>query len=83
MFQIATITSKRQLTIPSKIFKQMALKEGDKLVLSQEGQAIKLVSALSLVNRLSGSIEMPARFKGKSLDQIIAESKKEYFKKRG
>ena len=82
MFQIATITSKRQLTIPSKIFKQMDLKEGDKLVLSQDGQSIKLVPALKLVNRLSGSVAMPARFRGKSLDQIIAESKKEHFKDR-
>ena len=82
MMKIATITSKRQLTIPASFFGRLALKTGQKVIVSQEDNFIKIEPALSLVKRLAGSVEKPARFKKMPLNKIIDKAKKEYFGKR-
>lgn len=41
---------------------------------------IKNKSAISLVERLAGSVKIPERFKGLSTEKIILKAKKEYFK---
>jgi len=79
--KIATITSKRQLTIPVSFFGHLALKTGQKVIISQENNFIKIEPALSLVKRLAGSVKKPSRFKKMPLNKIINESKKEYFGK--
>ena len=82
MMKIATITSKRQLTIPVSFFKHLALKAGQKVIVSQEDNFIKIEPALSIVERLAGSVKRPTRFKKMSLSKIINKAKKEYFKQR-
>jgi len=82
MSQLATITSKRQLTIPVQIFDDMQFKKGQKVIVSQEDNYLKVEPALNLIEKLSGSVRVPARFKGKSLDQIISLAKKERFSKK-
>lgn len=79
MQQIATITSKRQLTIPVSIFKRIKLKERQKVIVEEEGGVIKIQPSINKVLGLSGSVKIPKRFKGKTLKQIISTSKKEYF----
>ena len=79
MSQIATITSKRQLTIPVSIFKKIKLKERQKVIVEEEGGVIKIQPSINKVLGLSGSVKIPKRFKGKILKQIISTSKKEYF----
>ena len=81
MPQLATITSKRQVTIPVKIFNELNLKEGQRLIVSRDQDALKFQSASNIVEKLSGSIEIPVRFRGLSPDKIIKKAKKEYFDK--
>ncbi len=79
MTQTATITSKRQLTIPASIFKKARLKEYQKVLVEEEAGVIKIQPTVSRVLKLSGSVKVPKRFKGKTLKQIIEISKEEYF----
>ena len=80
--RMATITSKRQLTIPSTIFRQLGFKEGEKVIITEEEGVMKVVSALSLIEKLGGSVKVPARYKGLSIDQMIDRAKKEYFSRK-
>lgn len=79
MLQIVTITSKRQITIPAKIFNRLQLKEGDKLIAEVDSNKITLQKAQQLLDELVGSLRIPRRYKNKSLNFIIKEAKKEYF----
>lgn len=80
MSQLATITSKRQLTIPVSIFQKLDLKKGQKVLVSEDNGSIKIEPALVLIDRLAGSVEIPKKFKGLALGEIIKEAKKEHFK---
>jgi len=80
MNYLATVTSKRQLTIPIDIYRLMNLVEGNKVLVSIEDQVIKIEPAQALVEKLAGSVKLPKRFKNKTVDQIITLAKKEYFK---
>jgi len=80
MQQIATITSKRQLTIPVKIFRSLNLKEGYKVVISTENNTIRIIPALSLVEKLAGSVIIPEKFKGLPIEKIVEKAKNSYFK---
>ncbi len=79
LHDMATITSKRQLTIPAKIFRKLGLKEGEKVKVVEENGSIKITSYFKLLNELAGSVKLPKRFKGLSIDQVIEKAKKEYF----
>lgn len=81
MNYIATITSKRQLTIPADIFADFNLQEGEKVVISSEKDTIKITPALKLVNRLAGSIAVPERFKNLNPEEMITKAKNEHFQK--
>lgn len=80
MSQTATITSKRQITIPSKLFKEIGLKEGEKIIVSEKDGDLVLTPAVKLVKKLAGSIKVPKKWKGKDIDEIIEEAKYEYFR---
>jgi len=82
MQKIATITSKRQFTIPALIFRRLGLKEGQKILVTEEKGRIRLEPAVTLVERLAASVEIPARFKKLSLEEIIKKAKQEHFSKR-
>ncbi len=82
MTQMATITSKKQLTLPAQLFKQAGFRIGQKVIVSEENGTLKITSAEKLVEELSGSIRVPKKWKNKSADQIIEESKNEYFSKK-
>ena len=82
MSQIATITSKMQLTIPSAISKKLGLKAGQKVFVSdKKGQAI-ITPLTSVIEELAGSLTVPKKWEGKSIDEIIKEAKSEYFQKK-
>lgn len=81
MNQIATITSKRQLTIPSHLFKKASLSEGDKVLVEERNGELRIKKMRDLVEELGGSLKLPKKWKGKDIDQIIEEAKYEYFKK--
>jgi bifunctional DNA-binding transcriptional regulator/antitoxin component of YhaV-PrlF toxin-antitoxin module len=79
MTKTATITSKRQLTIPAGIFKAAKLSERQKVLISQEGSRLVITPAADLVEKLAGSLPVPSRWRGKNIDAIIEEAKAEYF----
>ncbi len=82
MNYLATVTSKRQLTIPVDIFRLMKLSEGSKVLVSVEDKAIKIEPALALVKSLAGSVSVPKKHKGKDIDEIITMAKQRRFGKR-
>lgn len=82
MNQLATITSKKQLTIPSFIFRNQRLSVGQKVVVSETAEGILITPADQLVEELAGSLNMPKKWQGKNLDTIISEAKTAYFKKK-
>jgi AbrB family looped-hinge helix DNA binding protein len=82
MKKTTTITSKRQITIPAAVFRQAGLKNHDKLFVFIEGDRIILSPPQNQLNELAGSLKTPKKWHGKDLEQIIEESKQEYFKKK-
>lgn len=82
MTYTATITSKRQLTIPSILFKKVGLSVGDKVLIKEISGKLEIKSALSLVKKLSGSVAIPNSKKNIDLDEAISKAKENYFKSR-
>ncbi len=80
LHDMATITSKRQLTIPAKIFRKLGLQEGEKVRVSEENGSIRITSYLKLLDKLAGSVKVPQRFKGLTVDQMTEKAKNEYFR---
>ena len=80
MNQMATITSKKQLTLPAELFRKAGLHIGQKVIVSEENGRLLLTPAELLVEELAGSVPIPKKWQGKDLDQIIHEARDEYFK---
>lgn len=81
MNQLATITSKMQLTLPITIARKIGLKKGQKVAIEDVKGKIVITPMKSLVEAYAGSVSIPKKFKNKSLDEIIEEAKMKYFKK--
>lgn len=79
MTQIATITSKKQLTLPAELFRKAGLRIGQKVIVSEENGRLVLTPAEKLVEELAGSVPMPKGWKGKNIDAIIEQARDEYF----
>ena len=82
MYQTATITSKRQLTIPAEMYRRMNFENRQKVILSLEADAIRIEPAMDLVERLAGSLPVPPAYRGRDVDTMIADAKRTYFEKR-
>lgn len=76
----ATISSKRQITIPSIFFNHFGFSKGDLLVFKKEVDGIKIKKALDLVNEVAGSLEVPEHMKNVDIDEAIRTGKEEHFK---
>lgn len=83
MTYIATITSRGQVTIPSDVFRKTLLRKGEKVILSVDGEQIRMQSAAELIKELAGSVKVPARLRGRDVDEIIEEAKRNHFQKKG
>lgn len=77
-----TITSKGQLTIPVELFKLGKFTKGEKVNLEFVGDHLKVVSGLAHVRKMAGSVKVPARLRGRDLDQLIEDAKSDYFLKK-
>ncbi len=82
MNQLATITSKQQLTLPVGLFRKAGFKIGQKVIVSEENGRLILTPAEKLVEELAGSVPVPKKWKGKDIDQIIEQAKDEYFQEK-
>ena len=79
MNKTATITGKRQITIPIKLFKAAGLDKNKKVLVSEKNGEIVITPLVAKVEQLAGSLKMPKEWQGKDLNQIIEESKALYF----
>ena len=82
MQRLATITSKRQLTIPAAIFEDIGLSTSRKVLIRSDKNVLTIEPATALVHSLAGSVYVPARYKGRTVDAIIRDAKRDYFSKK-
>lgn len=82
MSYTATITSKNQLTLPAKVVKSLGLKKGEKLSVLEKNGRIILTPMQQIVEQLAGSWDLPQKWQGKDLDEIVEESHQEYFQEK-
>lgn len=82
MNMLATITSKRQLTIPSRMFDLLGFKEGQKVLVTEEDGFLVVKPAMRVINKLAGSVKVPTRFASLDIDEMIDRAKKEYHRGR-
>lgn len=75
----ATITSKRQLTIPAKMFKKLGFRKGDKVLIEDTGEGLHIKKTKSVIAKLAGSVDVPQNKKSVGLDEAITKSKKQRF----
>lgn len=80
MSTVATITSKKQLTLPSEIFKKVGLRVGEKVVVSEENGRLIITPAERLVEEIAGSVAVPANLRGKDINEVIEQAKRRYFR---
>lgn len=83
MKYLATITSKRRLTIPVDLYKQMNFQKGQRVVISKASDGIKVEPAAGIVERLFGSVKVPIKLKGLSFDKIRDIAREERCKRKG
>lgn len=79
MSQLATITTKRQLTIPAKIYKKMGLSSGDKVLIETNGRELRIKKAVDLVEEFAGSVKIPKHLRGVDADKAIGIAKEKHF----
>lgn len=82
MMQMATITSKRQLTIPSKIFKKAGIGIGERVVVQEVEDGLLIKSAMKLVGELGGSVSVPKELRGVDIDKAVEIAKERYFRQK-
>ena len=83
MMYTATVTSKRQITLPIKLFADFAIAPGDKLMISRQGSALLVHRQVDLIDRLAGSVKLPRKYKGLKLSEVINKAKNDYWSQKG
>lgn len=82
MAQTATITDKRQFTIPVAVYRKIGFREGGKVIVTSKGNKMIVEPATKALERLAGSVTPPKRFRGMSIDAMIQKAKKEHFSRK-
>jgi len=72
--EIVTVTSKGQITIPSRLRRELKIMEGEKLLVMHEGNAIKMIPVPKL-SRMAGIDK--ELFKGRKPSREIEEMREE------
>lgn len=82
MNYIATITSKRQFTIPSDLYRMVNYKPQQKLLIqiidADEG-FISVKPMSQLVEDLAGSVPVTKAYKNLSLGKMVDKARKDYY----
>ena len=73
--EIVTVTSKGQITIPSRLRRELKITEGEKLLVMREGDAIKMIPVPKL-SRMAGIDK--ELFKGRKTSREIEEMREEW-----
>lgn len=75
MAETVTVSSKGQITIPSKLRRELRIVEGEKLLVIREGDAIKIIPVPKL-SRLAG-VDQEV-FRGRKPSEEIEATRKEW-----
>jgi AbrB family looped-hinge helix DNA binding protein len=81
MTYIATITSKRQITLPAALFSKLDLESGTKVLITEDQGKIIMSPSESAVRELAGIIKVGKRISDKQLEKIIEAAKMKRFGK--
>jgi AbrB family looped-hinge helix DNA binding protein len=79
MTYTATITSKRQITLPVAIFEDFGLAVGQKLVIEKVNNQILINPVIQSIYKLMGSVKRPKKYRGMDIDTMIEKAKGDYF----
>lgn len=82
MSQLAMITSKRQLTIPSKVFKKVGFEKGDRVIVEEKKGELRIKKAVNLVEELAGSVKVQKHLRGVDVDEAVRIAKERRFGKK-
>lgn len=77
MVETVTVTSKGQVTIPSRLRRELGIVEGERLLIVREGNAIKIIPVPKL-SKLAGVDE--EIFRGKKPSEEIEAVRREWTK---
>lgn len=80
MEYVATITSKRQFTIPATLFKKTKLRKGQKVLVRERNGLLEIESMRKLVEKLAGSVPIAPEYRGLGVDEMIEKAKRDYFR---
>ena len=80
MTTIATITSKRQLTVPKALLDKLGIKSNSKVALEEVDEGLLLKPAEKLLDGLAGSVKVSEKLRGVPAKTAITEAKKKRFK---
>lgn len=75
MTYIATITSKRQVTLPAALFSKLDLELGAKVLITEDRGKIIMSPSESAVRELAGIIKVPKKISDNQLEKMIEDSK--------
>lgn len=75
MVEAVTVTSKGQVTIPSRLRRELKIVEGEKLIVIHEGDAIKMIPVPKLSKMAGVDREV---FEGKKPSEDIETMRKEW-----
>ena len=82
MDYVATITSKRQFTIPSDLYRMVNYKPQQRLLIqivnADEG-LISVKPMSQLVEDLAGSVPVAKEYKNLSLEKMVEKARKDYY----
>ncbi len=81
MQQTATITSKRQLTIPVGLFRLAGYKEGQQVLVSRMENKLVIEPATNIVDKLAGSVGVPKKFQKLAPEKLVSQAKALHFGK--
>lgn len=82
MIYTATVTSKRQITLPIKLFADFGIEPGDKLTMIAYDDGILMKRQVDLVNKLAGSVKLPVKYQGMEIEKIIHQAKESYWQEK-
>ena len=77
MVETVTVTSKGQITIPSRLRRELRIVEGEKLLVIREGDAIKMIPVPKLSEMAGVDREV---FRGRKPSEDIEAIRKEWTK---
>lgn len=80
MYSAVKISSKRQITIPSKIFDKLSLSTGDILAIEENNGTLIVQKEVEIFNSLKGILTTPRHLQGIDIDTIIQLSKEKHFR---